>query len=222
MEYNYYRIFIVILLLVAFSKCKTALPEKTISNEYVINCDSIHKGEMYDSLYYHKNNYIAIMERNRHSTLREIKGYAIGKLYGHDFKFNYFGVLNDYKFIVDGSHFTYRVVYNIKDSSYTEVGFPSVDQMRDVSENDKDSSKISFLFTRFPRQNIQVLYSIDGISYAKVVNEKSALMPLLDQVALKIPLNVKRVFFKIEASNLTYKWPGLEEKKIYIDTVSVN
>jgi hypothetical protein len=97
-----------------------------------------------------------------------------------------------------------------------------VDQIIDGEKNYKDSSKVLFLFTKFPRENIQVLYSIDGISYTSGVNGKSNIMPLLDQVALVIPLNVKRVILKIEASKLTYKWPGLENKKVYIDTVSVN
>ncbi|SFD83923.1 hypothetical protein SAMN05518672_103449 [Chitinophaga sp. CF118] len=222
MKHNYSKIFITILLLLVFVKCKTVSPDKKVSNEYIINCDSIRKGEMSDSLYYHKKGYMAVMKRNRHSTLREINGYALGKFYGHYFKFDFFGVLDDYKYIVDGSHYTYRVFYNVEDSSYSERGFPSVDQMRVLSESNKDSTEILFLFTKFPRQNIQVLYSIDGISYAKVANKKSDLMPFLDQGALKISVNVKKVFFKIETSNLIYKWPGLEEKKIFLDTTMVN
>jgi hypothetical protein len=97
-----------------------------------------------------------------------------------------------------------------------------VDHIRVVSQGNKDSSDFLFLFTKFPRQDIEVRYSINGINYIKMGTEKSTLMPFLDQGALKVPVNAKKVFFKIEASNLIHKWPGLEEKKIFLDSVIVN
>jgi hypothetical protein len=216
------KMFITVLLVFICVKCKTVSPDKKISNEYVINCDSMSKGAIYDSLFYPKGKYIVVMRHNRQSILQEIKGYALNSVYGHCFKFDFYGVLDNYKFIVDGSHFTYSLYYSIKDSLYKERGCPSVDYMRVLQGKTKDSLNFLFLFTKFPRQNIEVFYSINGVKYNKLKNEKSNLMPFLDEGELKMTLNTKRIFFRIETSNLIHKWPGLDNEKTFFDTTVIN
>lgn len=146
--------------------------------------------------------------------LRGISGYLFGDKYGNEYQFDYYGYLRCYQFITDGSHYSYGVFYDNDSSRHIEIGTPLLDYIN-VADEDKDVRKCSFLFSSFPSATMKISYSLDRKTFHEIEQKKFFLMPYVYNVVSKLPLNVKTVYFKMEATNIIKDLYGLENSKTF-------
>lgn len=204
-------------ILLLFSKCKSSSILDIVKKRYIAESDSSFKTSCDDSLYFGKQKqYVSVLKYYCDPRLRGISGYLLGDKYGNEFQFDYYGYLRSYEFITDGSHYSYGVFYNKDSSRHIEIGTPLLDYINMADENeDKNVRKCSFLFSSFPRATMKISYSLDGKTFREIEHNNFFLMPYVYDVVLKLPLNVKTVYFKMEATDIIKDLYGLENSKTF-------
>jgi hypothetical protein len=221
MIFNHDKIILNLILVLLISSCRSEATYKTIIKEYVNDSDSTHKSSSYqDSLYYYKKSYVVGFTYNNASIIRKIDGQLTNRPYGHYFEFDNYGTLESYKFRLDNNRYSYQISYDIDSSRYLETGNPFVDYWKDESKATDSTINILCFFSKFPRREINIFVSINGVDYNKVASQKSKLMPFLEEVELSLPIHQENVFFKIESDNLIYNWKNLIVKRYFTDTLS--
>lgn len=193
--------------------CKPKNEIKPILDAYKITQDkssqSPHK--KYDTIEYNKDLKVFIEYFNK-GGVKEINNSLLGQKFGHSFVFDKNSHLDKYYFLIDSA--TAKIIIEKRGAKFFEKSKILMDYWP-YAQSDK--KKYSLIFSMFPRKNIHVALSYDGIYYKSVPLYESKLMPLLLEGDI-IP-DVKKVFIKVEASDLVLKLKDLQQIKNEADTL---
>jgi hypothetical protein len=103
--------------------------------------------------------------------------------------------------------------------TFIEKGTPFVDHMK--NESDSALSKYSLLFSQFPREDLSVSISKNGVDYTNIKLEDSKLMPLVKEADIYIDSTVFKLYLKIDASKNSIR-SGMKDSRSFRDTIFLN
>jgi hypothetical protein len=208
------------------SSCMLKQPIK-IREKYLKEADSIGKqsvdslGFGVDHIFFKENRNIYTVNIAYYSPKKVlyIKGYLLEKNYACNFSFLPKGELYEFNFILgDNIHYSYKIL--LDKERYYEEGSPLVDYWPSknyITSDTLESAEIHFSY--FPRKNIDVQYSIDGINYQPFVIEKCNLLPFIMKGEIFKPKKNQPIYFITEASNPILDLTGLIPTRRFYDTL---
>lgn len=219
---------LLLLIIIAFLSCKKRKTESAFVYSEYANADSveIHKPNA-DSISFIQGYGVKLFYDENHN-LQRLGGKVFGKYYGHFFKMNVgknfntaldFGKVTSYIY-QNYNWQSYFMKYDSKTNSYLENGSPCVDYFVFYNEGDT-TIRYTFHFSTFPRRDIESQYSLDGKTYSKFNLRKSYLMPFLQEAQIFLRRAQQKIFIKSETSNLRFAYPKLQDRKTFIDTMSL-
>ena len=112
----------------------------------------------------------------------------------------------------DGKHDLYEIIYDPKSSSYVEQGYPDVDFLGTKIVNDSNNI-YTFMFTTFPRTDLDVVYSIDKINYDTLHLSNKKLIPFIEEADIRLTKKqiTDGIIIKVKAKSLRFKLTGLDD-----------
>ena len=217
------RILLFLIALVACSCRNKQIDSANVLEAYLSNPNL---KRVQDTLIYpfHGASYKVIIDSNSlNGKIRKIFGYLANNpsMYAGYFKFNTDGKLDKYYFMAgDGEHDLYRITYNPVKAKYEEQGNAYVDYVAPNIIKDT-ANDYTFVFSTFPRKEVEAYYSIDWAHYNKMNLAAWETVPFITDG--KIILTKKQVdqgiLIKVKAKDLGVRLNGLEKSRETIDTI---
>jgi hypothetical protein len=162
---------------------------------------------------YHDGQYLGILAFDSSTSEHVVFGRLIGDIYGHHFRFRN-DSLTTYKFQFENKGFSYGLVRG-EQNNFSEQGSPMVDFWQDKTIKTKDSSTYVFYFSKFPRSELAVYYSLDSVRFQTLAIKESPIMPFLAEGRLTISNQFEGINFRIQAKTLWSEINALQDEKTF-------
>lgn len=166
-----------------------------------------------DIFVYFDGQYLGIITFDSSTSEQVVFGRLLGKIYGHHFRFRN-DSLTTYKFQCDNKGFSYGLVQG-EQKNFLEQGSPMVDFWPDKSVKLKDSTTYIFYFSKFPRKEVTVSYSLDSLNFQALAIKDSPVMPFLAEGRLTISNQFKEIDFRIKTAKLWSNINTLQKEKTF-------
>lgn len=191
-----------------------------VTQEYLQQTEVIQQSKTKSTYLYKSTDgkYFVYFEYYPSGKISNIHGTLLDLNFGCSFQFAVDGHTEDFHFDSgDGEHATY--VINKEKDLYSEQGDAFVNYIT-IKPTALDSLRAyDILFSTFPRKNIVVNYSLDGIRFSQLPLTKSELLPLVDVGRLSIRKAQKQVILKINCDHLLFDLNGLPDSRASLDTI---
>lgn len=165
-----------------------------------------------ETIYYNKEAKV-FLEFFNTGELKKISSSILDHKFGHSFVFDKEGKLKNYYFLMDS--LTAKIIIERGNGKFKEKGKIFIDFI--PNETNGGIKKYSLLFSKFPRENILVNISYDGINYKPVSLKVSTLMPML--LETDVYPKSEKIFLEIKANSLLMKLDDLALTKYESDTL---
>jgi hypothetical protein len=219
-------------------KCKSH-HSATIIDEYLKDADSIELEKADASIYTitdsssqinvaknllfedNDNIYTARISYYSPREVLSIKGSLLEKNYGCNFFFLPKGELFDFKYRLTDDEYSYQV--KLERGTYLENGTPLVDYWAARGYKKIDTMTYAELhFCYFPRKEINVQYSLDGVAYQPFPIKKSKLLPFVMKGKLLNPKKYSVIYFITKVRNPIIHLVGLIPSRKFYDTLRMH
>ncbi len=166
-----------------------------------------------DIFVYYDGQYLGVISFDSSTSEQVVFGRLLGDIYGHHFRFRN-DSLTSYKFQCDNKGFSYGLVQG-KQNNFFEQGSPMVDFWQDKSSSKKDSTTYIFYFSKFPRKELTVSYTLDSVKFQTLAIKDSPVMPFLAEGRLTISNQFEGITFRIKAQKILSNLNALQDEKTF-------
>lgn len=204
-----YTLFCVVL----FYCCKPRNELKNIFEAYRISQEMLQgvPHQKYDTIEYSRDSKVYIEYFNK-GGVKKINSTVLNNKFGHSFTFNEKEGLEKYYFLIDSVNA--KIMIEKEGENFYEKSKILMDYW---PYSDTGEKKFSLVISKFPRKQIRAQMSYDGLKYTPLLLKESKLLPLLMETDIRKV--GKKIFIKLEASDLALKLNGISPSKYETDTL---